>query len=134
MAKILKINIYQPFAHYRVPKIMQDDYIPTLTLPPAKTITGLVSYVGDRDIKEEINVGLVGNYKNKITNFIRGEHLNSWEMPKKTKKDKTKKLDYPYYNRDYKSNRIMNYEILQDVNLTVFLKFKNQEDFKKVKE
>ena len=40
--KVLLMEVKQPFAHYREPKVMQDEYIPTLNLPTATTIAGMI--------------------------------------------------------------------------------------------
>lgn len=143
--KVLLLNIKQPFAHYREPKIMQDDYIPTLNLPPATTIAGMISYLIDRKLKTEFKIGVVGTYKDKTMEFIRGEFADFFSgyekfILNKEKNYKNSKLQekfnvwefYNYYKKLPKgknkvTNRIMHFEILQDIELKIFLSTKNND-------
>jgi CRISPR-associated Cas5-like protein len=127
---ILKLNLYQPFAHYREPKVMQDDYIPTLNIPSPTTIAGMVSYVADKKFDSPFNIGVCCKYKTKDIHFIRGEDSEFYS--KYLKQKKKKRLSYIDY-KFTKSNRIMNFEVLQDVELTIFLKINNREDFELIK-
>ncbi|SHH05465.1 CRISPR-associated protein Cas5 [Tepidibacter thalassicus] len=137
--KVLLIDIHQPFAHYRDPKIIQDDYIPTLNLPPATTIAGMISYLIDRQLNTEFKIGVVGSYKNKVIEFIRGENrdfIGDYEklLNKEKKRIKKNKLEqsleygefYNYHKKRY-GNRIMNFEILQNVDLKIFLSTENND-------
>ncbi|WP_427340547.1 CRISPR-associated protein Cas5 [Caloranaerobacter sp. DY30410] len=129
--KILKLNLYQPFAHYREPKIIQDDYIPTLNIPSPTTIAGMIAYLCDYKFKEEFDIGVYCKYKTKDIHFIRGEKGDFFESY--LKQNRKKKLSY----QDFKfklGNRIMKYEVLQEVSLIIFLKFNNQDEYNMVKE
>lgn len=128
--KVLKLNLYQPFAHYREPKIMQDDYIPTLNIPSPTTIAGMVSYVCDYKFKDEFDIGIYCTYKMKDTQFIRGEYGGLFA--KYLRQSNQSKLSYTDFKFN-EGNRIMNYEVLQEVELIVFLKFSNIDEFNLVK-
>lgn len=91
--KILRIKIYQPYAHYREPKIMQDDYIPTLSLPPATTIVGMISYMIGRKLNSLLDVAICGTYEKKEINFIRGENIEFWK----------EYLSFTKYKKNYKT-------------------------------
>ncbi|WP_455539204.1 CRISPR-associated protein Cas5 [Terrisporobacter sp.] len=137
--KVLLLDIYQPFAHYREALMMQDDYIPTLNLPTATTIAGMVSYLIDRKLKSKFNIAVVGTYKNKNSEFIRGEDaslIKSYgstiekEIKRIKKENSREQINYGdiyNYNKITKKNRIMNFEVLQDVNLKIFLKTEDDE-------
>src|SRR5690554_1872073 len=121
--KILMFDIYQPFAHYREPKVMQDDYVPTLNLPPATTIAGMVSYLTDRKLKSKFKIGVVGTYQKKVVDFVRGEiddFIKGYErLAKKNYKKLSKENSfeirdyYDYYKKNVK-NRVMHVETLQE--------------------
>lgn len=189
MAKILRMKIYQPYAHYREPKVMQDDYIPTLPLPPATTIAGMVSYMIGRKLNSLIDIAVCGTYEKKEINFIRGEGIEFWNnYPKSYVEDKydikdSKEILIKYFNVSedeiqvlnkksldellkikeelkkieylkngenfiwYKtkltsppktmklksSTRIMNFEVLSDVELIIYLKINDEKDFEDIK-
>lgn len=179
MAKIIRLKLYQPFAHYREPKIMQDDYIPTLPLPSATTIAGMVSYMMGRKLNKIIDVAITGKYQKKEINFVRGENIDFWENYNKSfnskilystedtkeilmkyynvseeelkglnkskidkiKKDKEEELkiqkikngeNFIWYKTKIAKNRIMNFEILSEVELTIYLKITDEEDYKDI--
>lgn len=136
---VLKMDIYQPFSHYREPKIMQDDFIPTLHLPTATTVAGLISYLVDRKAKSVFKIGIVGTYNNKEIHFERGEFESYWsKMRTLQKKMNEKQVPYSEYATFYKDkqagNRVMNFEVLQDVDLTIFIHTENVVEYKMIKE
>lgn len=179
MAKILRMKIYQPYAHYREPKVMQDDYIPTLPLPPATTIAGMVSYMIGRKLNSLIDIAVCGTYEKKEINFIRGENLEFWKeyfkIYAKTKyeikdskeilikhfnvsedeiqglnkkaldellktKEELKKIEhlkngenFTWYKTKLAGNRIMNFEVLSEVELIIYLKINDEKDFEDIK-
>lgn len=102
----LRMEIYQPFAHYRDPKVMQDDYIPTLPLPPATTIAGMVSYMSGRKFKDAFNIGVIGSYKAKIISFTRGEDLELYENYIKDIKSRVKEKINPKME-EYEVNNLV---------------------------
>lgn len=137
--KILMFDIYQPYAHYREPKMMQDDYIPTLNLPPATTIAGMVSYLTHRKLKSKFNIGIVGTYRKKVVDFVRGEVGDFIKGYNRLVKRNYKKLIienesdnfeigsyYDYYKKKVK-NRVMHVEILQEVRLKIFFSCEDNE-------
>jgi len=136
---VLKLDIYQPFAHYREPKIMQDDFIPTLHLPTVTTVSGFISYLVDRQAKSVFKIGIVGTYKNKEIHFVRGEGEDYWnKMRTFQKKMSEKQVPYSEYAAFFKDkqagNRIMNFEVLQDVNLTIFIHTEDNAEYKMIKD
>ncbi|GAE90640.1 CRISPR-associated protein Cas5 [Acetivibrio straminisolvens] len=136
---VLKMDIYQPFAHYREPKIMEDDFIPTLHLPTATTVAGLISYLVDRHATSVFRIGIVGTYKNKDIHFMRGEYGSYWNkmtaFHKKMIKEKIPYSEYAVFFKDKEvGNRIMNFEVLQDVNLTIFIHTEDTEEYKIIKQ
>lgn len=179
MARILRMKIYQPYAHYREPKVMQDDYIPTLPLPPATTIAGMVSYMIGRKLNSLIDIAVCGTYEKKEINFIRGEGIEFWKEYFKvyvknkyeikdskeiltkyfnlTEKEinglNKKSLDellkikeeirknehlktgenFIWYKTKLAENRIMNFEVLSEVELIIYLKINDEKDFEDIK-
>lgn len=136
---VLKMDIFQPFAHYREPQIMQDDFIPTLFLPTATAVSGLISYLVDRKAKSVFKIGIVGTYKNKSIHFLRGECEDYWEkianIAKRMEKRQILYSKYATFFKDKKAkNRIMNFEVLQDVNLTIFIYTEDFTEYKMIKE
>ena len=83
MSNILKFDVHQPFAHYREPKVMQDDYIPTLPLPPTTTIAGMISYLSDKRFKKPFDISVLGTFQHKDRRFIRGEKRDHWSKYQK---------------------------------------------------
>ncbi|MDQ2086772.1 CRISPR-associated protein Cas5 [Herbivorax sp. ANBcel31] len=138
-SNVLKMDIYQPFAHYREPKIMQDDFIPTLSLPTPTTVSGLISYLIDRQAKSIFKIGIVGSYENKVVHFMRGETGEFWrKFSSFTKKKKVNNVNYndwfTFFKDKKAKNRIMNFEILQDVNLTIFISVEDHKEYRMIKE
>lgn len=121
--KALKINLYQPFAHYRHPKVMHDSYINTLNIPSPTTVIGMLSYVSGIRFQQEIDVGIISKHNTKEDHFIRGESSEFWEdYNKKIKNNKELGLNYIEYKDRINRNRIMTYEVLHDVEHTIFVK------------
>ncbi len=129
--RILKLDLYQPFAHFREPKIMQDDYLPTLNVPSPTTIAGMISYVCDYKFEKEIDIGVCTQYKTKDIHFIRGEYGSFFESYINQKKNN--RLSYMDF-KSKKENRIINYEVLQEVFHTVFIKLKKDDEFDLVRQ
>lgn len=133
--KVLKINLKQPSAHYRNPKIFQTDYVATLPLPCATTIAGMITYVCGRRVSEEIKIGITGTYKYKETEFSRGEDVNYWseyeKFASKADKDNYQKNNklIGYFKENIIGNLIFIYEVLKEVELNIYIKCSNKEDF-----
>lgn len=121
--KTLLVQMYQPFAHYRHPKVMQDDYISTLNIPSPTTITGMLSYISDIRFEKAINIGILSKYTTKQMNFIRGEFSEFWKGYNSISKNNINSgLKYLEYKCNISKNRIMNYEVLSDVEHIIFIK------------
>lgn len=136
--KVIKFNIYQPVAHYREAKIMQDDYIPTLPLPTATTIAGMITYVVGERLESKFKIAVVGNYERKDMSFTRGEGEGFWKgynnlVKGKDKYVKLKKSEYYNFYKKIYSNRIMYFEELYNVNLTIFFTTEDKIEYEKVK-
>jgi len=135
---VLKMDIYQPFAHYREPKVMEDDFVPTLHLPTATTVAGLISYLVDRKAKSIFKIGIVGTYRNKEIHFVRGENSDYWSKMR-TYQKRMEKIQVPYseyavfYKERRAGNRIMNFEVLQDVYLTIFIHTEDKTEYEMIK-
>lgn len=136
--KVLKFNIYQPVAHYREAKIMQDDYIPTLPLPTATTIAGMITYVVGERLESEFKIAIIGNHERKDMSFTRGEGEGFWKGYNNLVKGKDKYVKlkeskyYDFYKRVYE-NRIMYFEELHNVDLTMFFTTEDKNEYEKVK-
>lgn len=55
--KVLQCKLKQPTAHYRDPKVFQNEYISTLNLPSKTTIMGMITYLCDRRLNSDIDIG-----------------------------------------------------------------------------
>ena len=128
MEKVLYLKLFQIFAHYREPKVLQDDYIPTLELPSMTTVVGMLSYILGEKFENEIDLSVVGTHKRKEIHFIRGENGEFWNDYRTLIKNK-KEIEnlregrfYNFYKEKKIKNRIMRYELLRDVSLEVFIK------------
>lgn len=145
MRKALRFKIKQPSAHYRDPKVFQNDYISTLNLPTRTSILGMITYLCDKrlssdvDGKSSINIGVIGTYRNKAVEFSRGEKMDFWDNYRKLKgsKEREKFLKYGEYYDFYKNykaeNSILNYEVLRDVELSIFFSCDDEEEYLLVK-
>lgn len=125
--RVLKIDLYQPFAHYRSPNVKEDSYVSTLNIPTPTTIVGMLSYVCDIRFDELINIGIITKFEFKDVHFIRGEAEAFWdEYNKKIKKYKNDEIydgkRYVFFKKHEIKNRIMNIEVLREVQHTVFIK------------
>lgn len=143
--RALRLKVKQPSAHYRNPKLFQNEYISTLSLPTRTTIMGMITYLCDRRLKSDINkecsinIGVIGTYKGKTLEFSRGEKIEFWEGYRKLKKGKEaiKILRtgeyYDYYKNFKVENSVLNYEVLKDVEMSIFFSCDDNEEFEFVK-
>lgn len=146
MKKALKFKIKQPSAHYRDPKVFQNDYISTLNLPTRTTILGMITYLCDKRLNSDensdfnINIGVIGTYKNKTLEFSRGEKMDFWDNYRKLKSSKEREKflrcgEYYDFYKNYKAeNSILNYEVLKDVELSIFFSCDDRNEYILVKE
>ncbi|HEY0222486.1 MAG TPA: CRISPR-associated protein Cas5 [Lactovum miscens] len=126
MTKALRFQLYQKTAHFRDPRISQDEFIATLMLPSPTTVIGMLAYLCDQKFTEELRVGIIGTAERKEIHFSRGESEDFWPkyqtfVRKKSEEDKVKGSTYMQYKNKLVSNRMMNYEVLREVNLTIFI-------------
>lgn len=142
--KVLKLDLYQPVAHYREPGIKENNYVPTLMLPPRTTIAGALSYLIDRRMYSNYKIGVIGRYQSKEIHFARGEKFEYGKTYrasfKKLIKGK-KEIDLVFVNQHYNyikkckpENSIMNFEVLNNVNLTIFFRIEDEEEYNYAKE
>lgn len=133
--QFLRIPLYQPLAHYREPKVCQDDYIASLPLPTPSTIAGMLAYVADMKFTTPLQISVCGTYQTRDIQFIRGEvgnakdgyfHKNYQTFLKNNAKVATTEPtdEYPLYHH-FKAkvvkNRIMNFEVLQHVAYVIYV-------------
>lgn len=135
MSKALRLMIRQPSAHYRNPKVFQNDYISTLDLPTKTTIIGMLTYLCGRRLKSDIDIGVVGTHKSKDIEFCRGEDVGYWDKYKSLKKGDNA-LEYlksgkyvDYYKDNVIQNSILNYEVLKGVELRIYFTCNDEEEF-----
>lgn len=135
--KALRIRVKQPTAHYRDHKVSQNEYIDTLELPPKTTIMGMLTYLCDRRLKSPIDIAVIGFYKSKEIEFSRGERISFWDDYRKFKKKVENRLSdgeyYDYYKSELAENSILNYEVLKDVQLTIYISTESNEEFQIIK-
>lgn len=135
LKKAIRMSIKQPSAHYRDPKVLEDNYISTLNLPSKTSIIGMITYLVDNRLKSNIDVAIIGNHKNKSLEFSRGETIDFWKEYRNSIKDKNQKQllkdgkYYDYYKSTLALKRVMNYEVLNDIELTIFITCDDEKEF-----
>lgn len=138
--KALRLKIKQPSAHYRDPKVFQNEYISTLNLPTRTTIMGMITYICERRLKSNVEIGVIGTHKNKELEFSRGERIEFWNDYKKLKKGKDVEKYliygeyYDYYKNFVSENSILNYEVLKNVELSIYFTCDDENEFRLVNE
>ncbi|AXU61586.1 Uncharacterized protein predicted to be involved in DNA repair (RAMP superfamily) [Clostridioides difficile] len=132
--KVLQCKLKQPTAHYRDPKVFQNEYISTLNLPSKTTIMGMITYLCDRRLKSDIDIGIIGTHHHRELEFSRGENIDFWNEYTNMRKGKDKEKFllkgnyYDYYKEHKAQNSILNYEVLKEVELTIFISCKDDEE------
>ncbi|MGX7418967.1 CRISPR-associated protein Cas5 [Carnobacterium gallinarum] len=127
MTKVLRFNLFQPVAHFRDPKVLQDDFIATLNLPAPTTIVGMLSYLCDCKFNENLEVAVIGTHEKKEVHFSRGEREDFWRKYQTYVKKKEESLQksgttYLHYKHNIAENRMMYSEVLRNLELTIFIK------------
>jgi CRISPR-associated protein Cas5t len=134
--KILKIKIYQPQAHYRIPFTYQRRH--TYPIPPYSTIIGfLCNVLGIRNYKNEgepcehqncdcnyhklkqIKISICGYFESKTTEFIWFRNLN-----KEAHIDRFRNLENRYLNGEIEhigGQSPVYIDILNDVHLWIYI-------------
>ena len=136
----LRLRVRQPSAHYRDPKVFQNDYISTVDLPSRTTIIGMITYLCGKRLKSKINIGVVGSHESKDIEFSRGESVEYWKKYRGLKKGKDawKYLNNgeieDYYKDHIAKNTILNYEVLKEVKLSIYFTCEDTEEFQMVYE
>lgn len=137
--KVLQCKLKQPTAHYRDPKVFQNEYISTLNLPSKTTIMGMITYLCDRRLKSDIDIGIIGTHHHRELEFSRGENIDFWNEYTNMRKGKDKEKFllqgnyYDYYKEHKAQNSILNYEVLKEVELTIFISCKDDEELEFIK-
>ena len=132
--KVLQCKLKQPTAHYRDPKVFQNEYISTLNLPSKTTIMGMITYLCDRRLNSDIDIGIIGTHHHRELEFSRGENIDFWNEYTNMRKGKDKEKFllqgnyYDYYKEHKAQNSILNYEVLKEVELTIFISCKDDEE------
>ncbi|MGL5549715.1 MAG: CRISPR-associated protein Cas5 [Culicoidibacterales bacterium] len=128
--QFLRIPLYQPFAHYREPKVCQDDYIASLPLPTPATIAGMLAYVADLKFTTPLQISVCGTYQTRDIQFIRGQNGDFHKQYQTFLKNNAKVAtteptdEYPLYHHfktQVVKNRIMNFEVLQHVACVIYV-------------
>lgn len=88
--KVLQCKLKQPTAHYRDPKVFQNEYISTLNLPSKTTIMGMITYLCDRRLNSDIDIGIIGTHHHRELEFSRGENIDFWNEYTNMRKGKDK--------------------------------------------
>ena len=122
--KLLRIKIYQPHAHFRIPFSLQRRH--TYPIPPYSTVIGfLINLLGIFDTNEKIyqdglkkiKISISGNFKSKTVEYI-------W-LRNSSKKSRKERFE-PYSNRTL-NEEIENYggqiptkiDVLNDIRLLI---------------
>lgn len=126
MTKALRFQLYQPTAHFRDYRFSQDNYLGTLPLPTPTTVIGMLAYLCDERFEEELQVAISGVFAAKETHFLRGEIGDFWEeyqrfLKREDLTDWTDSRNYRHFKDNIVSNRIMNVEVLRELELTIFV-------------
>ncbi|MBO1304769.1 CRISPR-associated protein Cas5 [Enterococcus sp. 669A] len=126
MTKALRFQLYQPTAHFRDYRFSQDNYLGTLPLPSPTTVIGMLAYLCDERFEEELQVAISGVSAAKETHFLRGEIGTFWKeyqtfLKQKKLKDWTDSKNYRHFKDNIVKNRIMNVEVLRELELTIFV-------------
>jgi len=137
--KILKIRIYQPQAHYRIPFTFQRRH--TYPLPPYSTVIGfLINALGIFNQEDDLykngvknlKISIAGRFGSKITEYIWFRNL---------KKEKhTQRFGY-VENREINGHiehiggqSPMQIDVLNDVHLTIYIAHKDEKYIEEIRE
>lgn len=126
MTKALRVQLYQPIAHFRDYRFSQDNYVGTLPLPTPTTVVGMLAYLCDERFDEDLKVAISGTSAAKETHFLRGEIGTFWEdyqtfLKREDLTDGTDSRNYRHFKDNVVGNRIMNVEVLRELQLTIFI-------------
>lgn len=126
MTKALRFQLYQPTAHFRDFRFSQDNYLGTLPLPTPTTVIGMLAYLCDERFDEELQVAISGLSAAKETHFLRGEIGTFWKeyqtfLKREKLTDGTDSKNYRHFKDNIVGNRIMNVEVLRELELTIFI-------------
>ncbi len=137
--KILRLKIYQPQAHYRIPFTYQRRH--TYPIPPYSTLIGfLINLLGIIDQNSDeyqngianLKISIAGNFKSKSTEMIWFRNLST----------DAHKSRFNYVENRFWGGHIehiggqsqMWIDILNDVNLVIYLYHQNEDFLKKINE
>lgn len=105
--KVVRVEIYQPFACYREPLVMSG-FITSLPLPPPTTIAGMLVHAMDEKFKDWIDIAVIGKAEGFMVDYQR--------LVKEPEK---------YHRTGTHEPSPARFQILTNVNLTVFIKVDN---------
>lgn len=107
--KAVMVEIYQPFACYREPLVMSG-LITSLPLPPPTTIAGMLVHTMDKKFEDWIDIAVIGKAERFTVDYQR--------LVKEPEK---------YHRTGTHEPSPARFQVLTDVNLTIFIKASNLE-------
>jgi len=137
--QVLKIKIYQPSAHYRVPFSYQRRF--TYPIPPHSTVKGLIcNLMGIRDesderlvkIKEGLSLAIYGKYESLVKeytwfrNLSKDSHVDKFHSV--TNRIIDKRPQHPG------GQMPVTVDVLQDVNLLIYIYHPDKDFLEKIKD
>ncbi len=137
MEKILKIKIYQPDAHYRVPFSYQRRF--TYPIPPFSTVKGLIcNLMGIRDesdelfrkMKEGLSLGIYGRYESLVKEYVWFRNLEKKSHVARFKTVKNRYIDCIPQHPGGQMPVIV--DVLHNVNLIIYLYHSDTEFLKEI--
>jgi len=121
--RVLRFKTFQEKAHFREPKVLNDNLVCSLPLPPPTTVAGMLTYLNGERLGEEIDIAIIGKYEFKSLEFMRTE---SSEWVESYKKEQRKKDASDEHISDYKKRTgkqgTSTFEILNNLELEIFVK------------
>lgn len=105
--KVIRAEIYQPFACYREPLVMSG-FITSLPLPPPTTIAGMLVHAMDEKFKDWIDIAVIGKAESFMVDYQR--------LVKEPEK---------YHRTGTHEPSPARFQVLTNVNFTVFIKAGN---------
>ncbi len=142
--KVLKLKIYQPHAHYRIPFAFQRRH--TYPIPPYSTVIGfLCNVLGIRNYKNEgepeengdykelkrVKISICGTFESKTTEFVWFRNLNS-----EYHKERFGYVENRYINGqvEHPGGQLPVYiDVLNDVHLWIYISHDNEKFLERLK-
>jgi len=137
--KVLKLKIYQPTAHYRIPFTFARRH--TYPIPPYSTVIGLICNVlGIEDqndekfkkLKDCLSIAIYGKYESLNREYLWFRTLNKEEHNRRFGYPENRVIDnIPEHPGGQIPTRI---DVLENVNLLIYIKHNDENFLQKIKE